>query len=419
MGGTSSLNGLVTVRPPDDEFAHWEAMGCTGWGWDEVLPIFRRLENDLDYGSQPYHGRGGPVPVVRRQRSEWGSGDRLLADAAFAAGHGWEPDYHRPGTLGVSRTASNIHLGVRVTAYDGYVEPWRGEGRITVAAGVTASRVIVRGSRATGVETVDPAGAVRVTEGDHVVLAGGAAATPGILQRSGIGPSGLLDALSIPLVADLPVGDGIQDHVGFWLQLAQDDARPAANGARGNTTLRYSSNLPHSRPGDLLIVAANPIAPGSAEVAFGVKLAHCLSRGTSRVVSRDPGAAADIRMNLLGDAGDRALARQALRSSVDMLAPHTTAVRDRNGEVVDVGWSDAETDAWLRASARDTSHLTGGARMGDADEDTTVVDPRLRVLGVEGLTVADLSVCPIVPRANTYLTAVMIGERAADFILCG
>jgi len=417
MGGTSSLNGLVTVRPPADEFQDWEAGGCAGWGWSDVLPVFRRLEDDVDYGSQPFHGRGGPVPVVRRQQYEWGSGDRLLADAAFAAGHAWEPDYHRPGALGVSRTASNIHLGVRVTAYDGYVEPWRGEGRITVEAGVTASRVVLRGSRALGVETVDRAGTVHLTEGDHIVLAGGAAATPAILQRSGIGPSRMLESLGIPVVADLPVGDGVQDHVGFWLQLAHDGAEPAANGARGNATLRYSSDLPHSRPGDLLVVAANPSSSDAAEVAYGVKLAYCLSRGTSRIVSRDLSAAPDIRMNLLADEGDRALARHAVRSSVQMLAPHTSEVRDRNGDVVDPGWSDEGVDAWLRACARDTSHLTGGARMGHADQDDTVVDPRLRVLGIDCLTVADLSVCPIVPRANTYLTAVMIGERAADFVL--
>jgi len=417
MGGTSSLNGLVTVRPPAEEFEDWVAEGCAGWGWDDVLPVFRRLENDVDYGSQPFHGRGGPVPVVRRELTEWGSGDRLLADAAFAAGHAWEPDYHRPGALGVSRTASNIHLGVRVTAYDGYVEPWRGEGRITVEAGVTASRVVLRGSRAIGVETVDRAGDIRLTEADHVVLAGGAAATPAILQRSGIGRSRLLEALDIPLVADLPVGDGIQDHVGFWLQLEHDGAQPAANGARGNATLRYSSGLPHSRTGDLLVVAANPAASDAAEVAFGVKLAYCISRGTSQIVSRDPSASPDIRMNLLVEEGDRALARHAMRSSVQMLTPHTSAVRDRNGDVVDPGWSDGEVDAWLRACARDTSHLTGGARMGDVDEEGTVVDARLRVLGIDALSVADLSVCPIIPRANTYLTAVMIGERAADFVL--
>ncbi len=217
---------------------------------------------------------------------------------------------------------------------------------------------------------------VTLTEGDHVVLAGGAAATPAILQRSGIGRSLVLETLGIPLVADLPVGDGIQDHVGFWLQLEHQGAQPGANGARGNATLRYSSELPHSRPGDLLVVAANPAASDAAEVAFGVKLAYCLSRGSSQIVSRDPSAAPDIRMNLLVDEGDRALARHAMRSSVQMLAPHTSAVRDRNGAVVDAGWSDADVDAWLRACARDTSHLTGGARMGDADEETTVVDPR-------------------------------------------
>ncbi len=227
----------------------------------------------------------------------------------------------------------------------------------------------------------------------------------------------MLESLGIPVVADLPVGDGIQDHVGFWLQLAHDGAEPAANGARGNATLRYSSGLPHSRPGDLLIVAANPTSSDAAEVAFGVKLAYCLSRGASRIVSRDPSAASDIRMNLLVDEGDRALARHAVRSSLQMLASHTSAVRDRNGDEVDPGWSDGDVDAWLRACARDTSHLTGGARMGDADQDGTVVDPRLRVLGIDGLTVADLSVCPIIPRANTYLTAVMIGERAADFVV--
>jgi choline dehydrogenase-like flavoprotein len=418
MGGTSSLNGLVTVRPPDDEFAHWESLGCTGWGWDDVLPVFRRLEDDVDYGSAPFHGRGGPVPVVRREESEWGSGDRLLADAAFAAGHAWEPDYHRPGALGLSRTASNIHLGVRVTAYDGYVQPWRGEGRIVIRARRTVSRVVFRGTRAIGVETADPGGGVEILEGDRVVLAAGAAATPGILQRSGVGPAALLRDLGIPLVADLPVGEGVQDHVGFWLQLAHAGAQPAANGARGNATLRYSSGLADSRPGDLLIVSANPANGDAAEVAFGVKLAHCVSRGTSRVLSRDARVASEIRMNLLGDAADRSLARHAVRSAVGMLASRSEAVRDRTGGIIELGWSDDEVDAWLRACARDTSHLTGGARMGRADG-RAVVDPRLEVHGIDALTVADLSVCPIVPRANTYLTAVMIGERAADFITGG
>lgn len=422
MGGTSSVNGLVAVRPPEDEFRHWVELGCSGWGPEDVLPFFCRLEDDLDYGHEPYHGVGGPVPVVRRAVDEWGSGDRTLADAASAAGHAWEPDYHRPGALGVSRTAGNIRMGVRVTSYDGYVERWRTSGRVRVHSGRRVARVRVEGGRASGVEAVSADGTASVFEADHVVIAAGAAATPALLQHSGIGPADLLHSLGIAPVSALPVGDGVQDHVGFWIQVAQPDARPAANGARGNATLRYSSGLPGSRPGDLLIVAANPAAPASEEVAFGVKLAHCLSRGSSRVRSADPRDGADIRMNLLGDERDRALARFAVRSSVEMLGAGgmpgsgigPRAVRDRSGDAIDPTASDDELDAWLRRCARDTSHLSGGCRMGD--DLGSVVDARLRVRGVSGLTVADLSVTPIIPRANTYLTAVMIGERAADFV---
>ncbi len=412
MGGTSAVNGLVVIRPPMDEFAHWTDLGCLGWGPEDVMPVFRRLEDDLDYGAEPFHGSGGPVPVVRRGLDEWGSGDRALADRAIAAGHAWEPDYHRPGALGVSRTASNIHLGVRVTSYDGYVERWRDSGRIRVVADAFASRVVISGDRATGVEVLSAEGS-RVIEADEIVLAGGAAATPALLQRSGIGPAGLLAELGVPLVADLPVGDGVQDHVGFWLQVRLPDARPAATGARGNATLRYSSGLAHSREGDLLVVSANPATPDAAEAAFGVKLGHCLSRGTARIRDADPRAAADIRLRLLSDPRDRALARKAVRTSARMFGA-TDGVRDRFGDVVDPAWTDDEIDGWLRRCARDTSHIVGGCRMGG--DEGAVLDSHLRVRGVDALTVADLSAVPIGPRANPYLTAIMIGERAADFV---
>ncbi|MFC6357094.1 GMC family oxidoreductase [Luethyella okanaganae] len=416
MGGTSSLNGLVVVRPPDDEFDHWTELGCAGWGPHDVLPAFIRLEDDLDYGAAPYHGRGGPTPVVRRGEHEWGSGDRLLAHGAAAAGHDWAPDYNRPGALGVSRTASNIRLGVRVTSYDGYVEPWREDGRIVVHADRLVARVIVRDNRAVGVELRAPDGTVQVVEADQVVLAAGAAATPGLLERSGIGSDQLLARLGIAQHASLPVGEGIQDHVGFWLSAGLDSAQPAANGARGNVTLRYSSGLAHSRSGDLLVVAANPPSPDFREVAFGVKLGHCASRGSSHIVSDDPRVASGIRLNLLGDERDLATGRHALRTATALLSHGGRIVRDRNGEPVDARWDDATIDAWLLRCATDTSHLSGGAVMGADTDPGSVVDPRLRVHGIRGLTVADLSICPVVPRANTYLTSLMIGERAADFV---
>lgn len=414
MGGTSAINGLVAIRPPDDEFVHWTQLGCEGWSWADVLPVFRRLEDDLNYGALPYHGRGGPIPVVRREESGWGSGDRLLAETAQTAGHAWEPDYHRPGSLGVSRTASCIRLGVRVTTYDAYVEPWRDEGRVSVHGSTAIHRVVICRGRAVAVEGTAPDGSAIRFEGDEIVLAGGAASTPALLQRSGIGPAGLLHELGIQEVANLPVGEGLQDHVGFWLNVELPQALPAVNGARGNVTLRTSSNLPHSRPGDVLVVAANPAAPSTGEVAFGVKLGHCLSRGHSRITSADPRAAPDIHLNLLADPRDRELARHAVRTSVDMLGSGGRGVRDRHGRPLGDLGDDTDADAWLRECARDTSHLTGGCQMGRGP--SSVVDSRLRVREISGLTVADLSVCPVVPRANTFLTAVMVGERAADFL---
>ncbi len=421
LGGTSAINGLVTIRPPADEFDGWAAAGCDGWASADVLPAFRRLEDDLEFGDDPAHGRGGPVPIVRRDESEWGVGDRILADAAFAAGHAWSPDHNAPGAFGVSKTAVNIRMGVRVTSNDGYLEPWRSSPRLRILGEALVDAVRVEAGRAVGVRALVHGEPVDIDAGT-VVLAAGTAATPGILQRSGVGPADLLTGLDIPVVADLPVGAGMQDHLGLWVSLAlREPGEPARNGARGNVTLRYSSGLPEFGSGDLLMVVANPLPDELDHVAVGVKLGQVHSTGSSRIVSRDPRVGADIGIRLLSDDRDRALARRAVRDAVDLfsrdaVAGRVAAIRDRDGEDLHPRMSDAEVDALLRRVARDTSHLSGGARMGSPTAATTVVDPRGRVLGVDGLVVADLSIAPTVPRANTYLPAVMIGERMADLL---
>lgn len=422
LGGTSSINGLVVIRPPLEEFDEWAAAGCVGWSSADVLPLFARLEDDLEYGDEPYHGRGGPTPIVRREDAAWGAGDRLLADAALAAGHAWEPDHNKPGAFGVSRTALNIRLGVRWTTNDGYLEPHRYRGNLRILGEALVDRVLVSGGRATGV-VVRHGGTEQVIDAGTVVLAAGAASSPGILQRSGIGPRALLDRLGIPSVADLPVGVGMQDHLGLWIavELARDEGA-ARNGARGNVTLRYTSGTPGFGTGDVLVVAANPLPDDPGTVAMGVKLGQVHSRGAFEIWSPDPEAPADISLGLLDDPRDRTLARRAVRDAVALfatprLAGRVRALRDREGRELSPGMTDAELDALLREVARDTSHLSSGARMGDPGHPTTVVDPRGRVLGVDGLVVADLSICPWVPRANTHLTAIMIGERIADLLL--
>ena len=421
LGGTSSINGLVVIRPPLTEFDEWAAAGCTGWSGADVLPFFARLEDDLEYGDEGYHGRGGPTPIVRREETAWGAGDRILADAAFAAGHAWEPDHNRPGAFGVSRTAVNIRLGVRWTTNDGYLEPNRYRGNLRILGETHVDRVLVADGRATGI-VARRHGRTREIEAGTVVLAAGAASSPALLQRSGIGPAGLLGRLGIPVVADLPVGVGMQDHLGLWLALDLDGGEPARNGARGNVTVRATSGLDDFGSGDLLMVAANPLPGNPGEAAIGVKLGQVHSRGALEIVAADPDAPADIGIGLLSDPRDRVLARRAVRDALALFptgAPgdRVRAVRDREGRELSAAMSDPELDGLLREVARDTSHLASGARMGDPLADDTVVDPHGRVLGIAGLVVADLSICPWVPRANTHLTAIMIGERISDLLL--
>jgi choline dehydrogenase-like flavoprotein len=250
-----------------------------------------------------------------------------------------------------------------------------------------------------------------------VVLCAGSVSSPAILQRSGIGPADLLRSRGISPVADLPVGLGIQDHVGFWLSAHLEAAGAPGRDARGNVTLRYTSGTPGFGAGDILMVAANPLASQPDTAAVGVKLAQCHSRGTLRIGSADPRTAPEIQMNLLTDERDRMLGRRAARDALRMLAEAGAAdVRDRHGEAIAAGIDDAALDAWLDRIATDTSHLSCSTRMGHPEAATTVVDPQARVLGIGNLFVADMSIAPMVPRANTHLTAIMIGERVSEFV---
>lgn len=417
VGGTSTINGLVAIRPPVEDFASWPS----GWAWDDVLPCFVRAEDDLDYPDAAYHGRGGPTPICRQPVSAWGTTDHVLAEAAAEVGQPWSPDHNAPHATGVSRSAMNLRDGVRVTTNDGYLEPQRDRPNLRVVGDALVDRVLFDGATVTGVRAhVD--GTWWEVAGEHVVLCAGAAASPAILQRSGIGPASLLRSLGVPVVADAPVGVGVQDHVGFWLGLDLGHARRASTGARGNCTLRYTAETEGFGPNNVLMISANPRSDDPTTGALGVKLAQCHSRGSLRIVDPAPEVSPHIHLNLLADSRDRQLGRCALRDALHLLGDTATAhrrvvdVAGRDGAPLPNPRDDADVDAWLRRFATDTSHLSGGARIGEADDPDGVVDPNCRVKGTQGLSVADLSIVPAVPRANTHLTAVMVGERAADLL---
>lgn len=419
LGGCSSVNGCYAIRPPMEEFDDWADSGVKGWGSQDVLPYFVELECDEDFSSAGYHGDSGPTPITRVQRSDWGTIDEGLYSGGLAMGHSWNPDHNAPGHLGVSLTASNLRDGLRVTTNDSYLEPARSRENLTILGHTLVDRVLLSNGRASGV-VARVNGVERVFRADQVVLSGGALMTPAILQRSGVGPARLLRALGIGVVLDLPVGIGLQDHAGFELLLRAPGASPARSGRRrGNCTIRFSSGLAGSGFGDLLVTDVNA-APGTEDGALLCKLAQTYSRGSVEITSADPSVTPRADFNLLSDGRDVERALYALRHVFQLVQeaslPRNTQFVDVDGSAVDRTLDDRDLEAWARTVIRDTAHAASGCALGADNDPNAVLDLRCKVRETDNLFVADLSVVPVIPRANTHLTGVMIGERVADWV---
>jgi len=425
MGGSSVVNGQIAIRPDPGDFHEWAALGCDGWGWEDVLPHFRRLEDDLAHGDEAYHGRGGPVPIYRAPVAEWGPVDTALREAALHAGFAWSPDVNAPGATGVSPYPINSRDRRRVTVNDAYLEPERARPNLRIIGDALVDRVLFEGDRATGVQLANG----ERYSADRVVLAAGVIGSPSILMRSGIGPAQVLARAGVAQRLELPVGQGMQDHPLILIRVPLDEELKAGTEDRHtNCCVRYSSGHAGLR-NDMMMVSLNQNLMGMSDAesragagAIGVWVNRVFSRGSVEIVSSDPGIDPVVRENMLSDTSGVDLAR--LRDGVRLMsaiADHAAFAR-----IVDGGlWAanpglraaldggDDDLDAYLRATAGDTQHGTSTCRMGPAGDPEAVVDPRGGVYGTEGLMVADASVFPFVSTANTHLAAVMTGERAA------
>lgn len=423
MGGSSAINGQIAIQAMPEDYDRW---GLPGWSSADLLPAIRRMETDLDFGDRPYHGDAGPIPVYRAPQDEWGAVDLALRDAVLAMGHPWHDDHNAPGSTGLSPYAINSRDGRRVTTNDAYIDPVRHRPNLSVQGGARVDRILLSGGRAGGVSVLIEGRARRIDCGE-VVLCAGAIHTPAILQRSGIGPPDLLSSLGIDVVADLPVGRGLQEHPAIWLMLElRDHARARSPDARHtNCCVRYGSGVAGAVPNDMLLLSMNLSGYGDEGFATGL-LELCVfesdSRGEVSIVDADPGTEPRVDFRMLSDPGD--LAR--LRDGVGRL--RELARSDPIREIASGVWLGPEPlevdtkldagalDAWLMRSCLDAQHASGSCRMGLPDRPETVVDERCRVLGVERLRVVDASIMPKAPRANTHLPTVTIAERAVDFI---
>jgi choline dehydrogenase len=422
LGGSSAINGQIAIRPPLGDFDAWE---MPGWSASDVLPYFCKLEHDVDFGDEPYHGRGGPIPVYRAPQERRGPVDRALADAGQALGYGWCGDCNAPDGTGVSPYPINNRDDIRVSTNDAYLEPARDRPNLEIRGEVIVDRVLFDGRRARGVRVLID-GETREFEADEIILSAGAVHSPAILQRSGIGPADHLREVGIMPFVDCQAGDNLQDHpaADLLIFLKAEHRVPSADFRHTNVCVRYSSGMFDTAENDVLLIGTNLILANPAIGMIGGFLNQCFSRGSLRISSDDPTVDPDIDERMLSDKRDLVrmrdmmhrvfeIARQpAVQDIAGSIAALSTDPAFRKG--IDDFETDADLDAWLMAETFDAQHIVGTCRMGPSDDVRSVVDADCRVYGTEGLRVIDASIMPAVPRANTHLTCVMIGELMAD-----
>jgi 5-(hydroxymethyl)furfural/furfural oxidase len=424
VGGSSSINGQIAIRGIPEDYDWWADEGAAGWGWEDVLPAFNRLEDDLAFGDKPYHGQGGPIPIYRAPVEKWGPVDLALREASLDLGYGWEPDHNAPTGSGVSPYAINSRDGQRVSINDGYLEPARSRHNLTILGGVVVDRVLFDGRRATGVRAVTVDG-LRDFTGSTVILAAGSIHSPAILVRSGIGRADELAALGIPIVVNLPVGENLVEHSAVWigLNLEPEAWATSIDQRHTNCCVRYSSDLAGAGRNDMIIISMNVGGFGEEGLRHGlinVCTFQTFSRGRVTVSSTDPLCDPEVDLAMLSDERDLVRLRDGMRRLQRVVAhPAVQRITESTaswvtGEELAPDASDDELDAWLLANCNDCQHPIGTCRMGSPSDPRSVVDPACRVIGVEGLRVIDGSVMPENPRANTHLTCVMIGELMAE-----
>ncbi len=446
LGGSSSINGMLYVRGHARDYDEWRQLGCTGWSYADVLPYFRRPER-FEGGEDPWRGGDGPIQV-RRQMDHNPLFDAFTA-AGRRAGYPATDDYNGAEQEGFCRSQYNISLGRprRVSTAGAFLRPARHRSNLTVRTHARVTGVQLDGRRAVGVAYLRGGRARTARAESEVVLAAGALQSPQILMLSGIGPGDHLRATGIEVRHDLPgVGRDLQDHLGAHVQHActqpitfYPDQRPLGI-LRGG--LRYllfgtgpwthfpadaqaflKSDPALERP-DLQFYMAPILRQDVASIGKIDRHGYCISwcqlrpesRGEVTLSSADPLAPPRIFYNYMTTEADRAIHRRAVAMAREM---HAQAAFDPfRGEELDPGsgcTSAAHIDAYIARVASSHFHPVGTCRMGT--DEGAVVDPALRVNGIEGLRVVDASVMPRLVGANTNAPTIMIAEKAADMIL--
>ena len=401
VGGCSAVNATFALRGSPADYDRWAATGAPGWGWQDVLPAFRRLETDLDFGYLPWHGAAGPIPIRRYSDAELGPGPLWFLAACERSGHPLVVDHNEPGVAGAGRLPVNAVGGVRQSAAITYLAAARGRPNLTIRADAHVDRLELDGTRARGVVLAGG----EVLYADQVVVAAGAYGSPAMLLRSGVGPADELRRLGIPVVADLPsVGANLQDHVAAAVVFEPagdvDRAHPAYQ-----AVLTHRSSAWRGPEPDLQIVVRTA-RPGQGLELFAALLRPD-SRGRVELRDRDPLSPPRIRTGFLTEPNDRARLVEAFLVIRELAASGQLLPLTRRmaapGPLFD--WSPESVAAHLDSQHWSYFHPVATCAIG------SVVDPEGGILGIERVHVVDASIFPDVPSANTNLPTLMAAER--------
>ena len=377
-----------------------------------------------------FHGTDGPIPVWRLPKEEFLPVNEAFHEATLAAGFPEDPDMNNPDSTGTGPVPMNNPNGIRTSAAIAYLNPNRHRLNLTVKANVLAHKVLFDGDRAIGVE-VESGSETFTVEGSEIVLCAGGIASPQLLLLSGVGPANHLAEHSIPLVKDLPgVGQNLRDHPLVTMELEPKDGVKLAtiepriqNGLRytaeGSDTRNDMQLFPSSftglRAGDPL-QGRSPDHPQGMRITCILKLAD--SAGELTLTSADPSDQPHLEFRYFETDRDRQRMREAIHLSLQFLEhPSFEAIVERRISPTDTDMAtDDALDIWLRRNTATTQHTSGTCKMGPESDPMAVVDQYCRVRGFQTLRVVDLPICPNVVRANPNATAIVIAERAADWI---
>jgi choline dehydrogenase len=409
LGGTSWTTRFAVRGSPAD-YDEWAGRGNDGWGFEDVLPYFKRLESDAEFGDDPWHGADGPIPVTRYPEFELSevaaAAERALATAGFPA----VADHNRPGAVGAGRMPMSSRGGVRTTTADAYLRAGDAPSNLTIASDAQVAQVVLDGTRAVGLRTLEGA----LIEADQVVLCAGVYGSPAILMRSGIGPADHLRSVEVAVRIDLPgVGANLADHPGVDIDLGYRGAARTAPVLHLIATFHSSAAASDAAP-DLTLWISDPVGE-PPPIWVEAVLLKPRARGTVRLRSADPTEPPRIALPDVRDPADLDRLAEGYERAWEVVGDPGLRALCAEPPSPDVPGAD-DLRALVRENVYSVPHTVGTCAMGPDLNAGAVVDASGSVHGAEGLSVVDASIIPAPPSGFPHVVTIMLAERLSERI---